>query len=846
MSRRSERKDRRSRERNRTERRQGGGPRPESTVSQLPELFDRIPSWLPPALFALLTVALFREFIFSSRMLYGEDTLTLGYMARAFYAEALRTTGFPLWNPLLLGGTPFLESLAGGDSLYPPSLLLLVLLEPYRALGWKLVLHVFLAGCAMYLWLRLMGVSRGGSLVGGTAYLLAPYLVTLVLPGHDGKMFVTALAPLLFASCEWSFRRRDLLPLGCIAAVVALVLLTTHFQMAYFLFGGAGAYMIFRTVQAVRGEGWERNRALRHFGLFLGFSFLGAGVASVQLLPAVQYVMEHSRRTATTVAADPGEARAWAASWSLHPEEVVSLVVPEFVGNTRADADWAVDTYWGRNVFKLNHEYLGLAALLLASLAFLGPSALGIRWFLAGMGGGAVLFALGANTPFWSILYTLLPGVSLFRAPSMAIFLTGFAVATLAGMGVDRGARALASGEAGKVLRVLGGGTLVLALGLVLVASGGWSGIWFSLFSPEMTPARAEALARAEPFMVRGFLLATALGGLLWAVWWALAKGVMLPRMGLGLLVLLVVADEFRVSDPFVLTLEYEAFATPDPNHEFLLDRARRESPFRVFSMMQGGQDVAPAMFGLELAAGHHPNDLARYRELIGMEGSGIPEHLAFFHPNVLRLLNVRYILWPDGQFGPIDGAEPLNQVAFMDGTVYASVYGYPGLGRARVVGEAVVVPEVEVLDVILGDHPLDYDPSLQTVLPEPPPIELGGAAVRGTVEWVERSPNRLVLEAQSSGPALLVLSENWFPGWEATVGGQPVEVLRADHTLRAVPLPGGSHRVEFRYRAPMVRAGLAVTLLSTLLLAGLMGATLRRRGNRGSPPREVPGEAPE
>ena len=124
----------------------------------VPRSIPRVPTWLPPALFVSLTVVLFREFIFSEQMLFGSDTLSLGYVARAFYAEALGELGsFPRWAPLILGGTPFIEALASGDSLYPPSLLLLVLMEPYRALGWKLVLHIALAGLFMFGWVRRLG-----------------------------------------------------------------------------------------------------------------------------------------------------------------------------------------------------------------------------------------------------------------------------------------------------------------------------------------------------------------------------------------------------------------------------------------------------------------------------------------------------------------------------------------------------------------------------------------------------------------------------------------------------------------------------------------------------------------
>jgi hypothetical protein len=351
-----------------------GAPHP-SSRSNLSNPFrasepSGIPRWAPPVLFGVLTLWLFRDFVFSSQMLFGMDTMTLGYQARLFFAEALRTTGFPLWNPTILGGTPFIESLAGGDSLHPLSVLLFFLSEPYRALGWKLVIHVFLAGVFTYGWLRTLGLSRAGALVGGVGALLAPSFVTLVYPGHDGKMFVVAMTPLLFWLGEWSWHRRDLLPGALLALSITLVIFSTHFQMAYFLFGALGLWMGIRALEEGRSRGWKVG--LRGYAIFLGFSLLGAGGAAIQLLPAVSYVTEFSRRAATTVeAASPEAARAYSSSWSLHPEEALSLVVPEFSGNSSGGAAWTTNTYWGRNAFKLNHEYLGVVLLALALLAFL-------------------------------------------------------------------------------------------------------------------------------------------------------------------------------------------------------------------------------------------------------------------------------------------------------------------------------------------------------------------------------------------------------------------------------------------------------------------------------------------
>ncbi|GMR13335.1 MAG: hypothetical protein BMS9Abin29_1540 [Gemmatimonadota bacterium] len=805
-----------------------------SSVVHAPPAGAEIPRWVPSVLYGVVTLFLFRSFVFSDEMLVGTDTLSLGYMAREFYANALKQGTFPLWNPIILGGTPFLESLAGGDSLYPPSVILLLLMSTYRALGWKLVLHVFLAGLFMFGWTRSLGRSRAAALLAGLAYLLAPFMVTLVYPGQDGKIFVTALTPLMFWVTERSLVRRSLLPLAGISLVVGLVILTTHFQMAYFLFGAVGVYTAFRCVQIARGhdvgegKGGARPAATR-FAAFLAASVVGAGIGAVQLLPAVDYVTAHSRRTSTTVRASDEGSIAYSSSWSLHPEEVMSLVVPEFVGSTQGDAAWANGTYWGRNPIKYNHEYAGVVVLLLAGLSFFGAPRKGLRLFLVGIAGVALLFALGQHTPIWRLFYEVVPGISLFRAPSQAIFLFGFVAATLMAFGVDRVlelARSHAPDAWRSPMRYLWIGLGLLAVLTGAAAVGVLTSAWTAVLYPDMLPGRSQALARLVPFIVRGLFIVTALCGAAVGAVWAHRSG-LLPRMALVVaLASLVLVDLLRVDAPFIQTMDFERFGTPDPNVRALVDRQAREQPFRVLSMAGGtGQDVTPGQFGLELAGGHHPNDLARYRELIGMVGSGIPVNL-LFNANVLRILNVRYLIWPvalgtpeDQSLPPatLENLQPISQTT-LRGQPYETVYSFAGLPRARLVSEAIVVPDDQAVAFIMSD---DFDPVNQVVLPELPPTPLGPGPVEGEVEWVSRGVNEQELRVRADRPALLVIADNWFPAWHARVNGEAAPVLRADHTLRAIPVPSGESTVSVYYSSGQLRTGLWVTVLSSLLVLG-------------------------
>ncbi|HEX6511879.1 MAG TPA: oligosaccharide flippase family protein, partial [Chloroflexota bacterium] len=71
----------------------------------------------------------------------------------------------------------------------------------------------------------------------------------------------------------------------------------------------------------------------------------------------------------------------------------------------------------------------------------------------------------------------------------------------------------------------------------------------------------------------------------------------------------------------------------------------------------------------------------------------------------------------------------------------------------------------------------------------------------------------------------LLVLTDNNFPGWKATVDGQPAEVLTTDYTFRGVPLPPGGHTVEFTFTPTSLVAGGLVSALSLAVLAALAAA---------------------
>jgi hypothetical protein len=511
------------------------------------------------------------------------------------------------------------------------------------------------------------------------------------------------------------------------------------------------------------------------------------------------------------------------------------MVVPEFVGNDSGVADWTRGTYWGRNAIKLNHEYVGLVVLLLAGVSFVGARRRALRLFLTVLGVLALLYAMGAHTPVWHVAYAVLPGIRLFRAASMVVFLFGFAAATLAAFGVDRLLELRGEPDAAaatRVLRYLGVVASVVAFGLVLSAGGALTSMWTGLLYRGIDAGNAAELAAAQPFIQRGFVVAFVLtlgtAGLVWAALRGRLPGTALVA-GLALL---IAVDLWRVDAPFIEVIDpaqIPNLTQPDPIVSELVRRRDAEPPFRVFSV-GADQDVAPATFGLALVGGHHPNDLARYRELIGMEGSGAGVNLA--NQNILRLLAVQYLIWPTAQRGgEPPGFETVAQSQLQDGSVYQSLLRYPALPRARLVGAAEVVADPGAVARVLAP---DFDPGTTAVLAEPAPVDLPGGPVEGRVEWVEDGRDRLRLTVESPSNALLVVADNWYPSWKARVNGVEVPVLRAYHTLRAVPVGPGRVEVEMWYDAGFLRTGFMSTVIAGSLLVVLAAVLLVRDVRRG------------
>ncbi len=772
---------------------------------------QRFPVLTAAALYTLVVALAFWPFWTGQFLVNPMSDMRNGYGFRLFEAEYWhRFGGFPQWNPYIFSGMPFLGAI-GGDVLYPTFLLRLVLpVDVGITLGF--MIHIVLAGVFTFLFLRALRLEWGAAFVGGAAYMLSGQVVSLVSPGHDGKLFVSALLPLALLFLYQAVTRNDWRRYLCFGVVVGLCFISPHFQATYYLLMAAGffwGFLVFLSDERPAAVPWWRSALLFALALIVAFAF-----ASVQLLPFQEYLAASARGAGT-----PGGMDLWTyhTGWSMPPEELLDVVWPTFTG--------MLESYWGRNPFKLHSEYLGVVVLVLASFAPALKDRRRLAWFLVFLAAYGALFALGGYTPFYRIPYTLLPGIKLTRAPSAIFFLTSFSVAALAAFGTQALLRD-APGSAKTPLWWWGGG---MGVAMLLAFAGGFEGVMRGIADPQRVaavtanyPAFTLDMARVLGLTLAAIALCLLrLSGRAPGERWALLMG--------GLVLL----------DLWSVERHYIRFSPP------ARESLGADSVVRALQADSGVYRVLPVntyqarenylmVHHVRSVLGYHANEPHRYDELLG----GKNEWRNLGNLNLLRLLAVKYIVigqQVQASFLSAVGTEPLTTIDRQPAYVYRLNDPLP---LAFLAAEALQLPDSQAMPVLLDPR---LDPRRLLIVPPDEHVGVSSLAVMPApattgVSVLEVRPGayRFDLDAPAAQPAYLFVSENYDPAWRATVDGTPARVLRAQYALMGVALPAGARSVELTFASRAYARGKVITLIVLLLALGTLGGGFARR-RRGS-----------
>lgn len=716
------------------------------------------------------------------------DAILLFYPWRVLAARAITAGTLPLWNPDSFSGQPFLANISSAV-LYPLNVFF-YLMDPARAYGLVAALHTFLAGAFVFLFLRLLGARRSAAVLGGVVFMFCGFLT--VWAQYQTPVAATVWLPLALYFWERGARGHGRRFALYAAFPLGMSLLGGHLQYASYVLVAFAAYACWRS----------RLRPLPCLaaGVVLG---LGIALAAHQIIPSLE-MGRYNHRVG-------GQPLAAVLSTGLPAGQLVSLLVPNFFGNI---VDY---NYWGSFNFVEYCGYLGVVPLLLAALA-VALRRDGQTRFFALLAAVVLLMVLG--TPLYAPLYYL-PGFKQLSNPARLLGIFSLAVACLAALGADRIAALPA--ERRRTLLI---GVVALSLGACA-----WVSLTYTHHAAVIADYGLQGYVAWQVALF--FLLAIGAGGTVVAAAVRPTAHWLLPALA--------------AADLFLFGMRFNPAGDPRmlffPTESVRIVRAQ-PAPFRVLALPASGNDFMNAMIpncnlvvGLpEVQGGDavYPRRYREFAEFIESRHQGSPvkigNGLGFSSVETpgLEYLGPNYVL----SATPIDSPH-LELLASPDLHLYRNRRARP---RAFFVHQARVEPPSRVLEAMAAEQfALDRKAFVESA----PALPLQPAAGPESATITHLAFGRVVIRARATANALLILADQYFPGWQATLDGRPVSVQPANYVMRAVAVPPGEHTVEFRYRPATFLLGLYLTLLTTGLLIGTAVGHRVYVGKAGKPGRE-------
>lgn len=719
----------------------------------------------------------------------ASDMSNLSHPLRHFLGRELRQGRLPLWSPDIYMGYPLqAEGMMG--PFYPPNLLLFGLLPSLAALNLSVLLPFFVAAFGTYALARKLGAKVWPALVAAVAYALGGFYIV-----HTKQMAIVHAAcwiPFIWFVIELGLERdrRWLLVVGVAWAVQWLSGMP---QIAYYSVGTGIFYYLGRALQTRRLRSTSPQLLL---ALVLCF-----GLAAIQLWPTVE-LTGFSERSG-------GVDFEFTSNFGYRLESLRTFLSPY------ANGDPGTASYQIDGLFWEDYAYIGLLPLVAGLLGGLwlarrrGPARL-----LLVLAGATFVVALGDNTPVFRLAYDWLPGMNYFRFPQRLQVITTLCLVLTAALSLTRFLGWLGSRQGGDATRwrmvhflqrreiLLGIGMLSLVVADLYFYQIRQNAIvdartWYTppetarrIHQNDLTPEEAPDAGLARLFTVG-----------------AVTKFYEAYQQAGGW------EGDLQ---PYVAQREFL-----QPSLNILYDIASADGYANLTP------DYLTQVWGNEKQAGFVERLIARSGDrLIARQGFA----------RLLSLYNVRYLItylpFEEEDFELLGVYGPGAHL-YENRTVWPRAFAVPTYSLSNDVAAA--------LERMIS---VDYDPAQEVVLLAAPAEHSGAAqpgAFASSVKISSYEPLSVDVEVELSQPGFLVLSDLYYPGWQAKVDGLPAPIYQANACVRAVPLDEGQHLVAFRFRPKPLLYGALISGLSVLGLLVAWRLSPRPKDEDGSPRASTP-----
>ncbi len=820
-----------------------------------------LPDVLAVLLFAVLAFAYFFPADIEGRILYRHDA-SAGRGAGQEGIEYLQKTGErSRWTNALFGGMPTYQMAPS----YGSTDLLTKAVNAYHLWLPENVWYVFAYLLGFYILLRAFDFRQHLAALGSIIWAFSTYFLIIIAAGHIWKVWALAYLPPMIAGIVLAYRGKYLWGLLLTAVFSAFEINANHVQMTYYYLFIILAMVIAWLVEAIRER--QLARFLKATAVCLVGAAIGVCINLSNLYHTWQYSKESMRGKSELVKQDSsnqtssGLERDYITQWSYGIGETWTLLIPNTKGGAsmplsqsetamkHAENDFLpiyqqIGQYWGEQPGTSGPVYVGAFVMMLFILGLFivkGP----MKWALLAATILSILLSWGKNLMgFTDFFIDYVPMYAKFRTVASILVIAEFTIPLLAMLALKELLCGEVKMEKLKVPLIV---SFVLTGGIAMLFSLMPSMFFDSFISTsEMHAIQSLPAEYIQPLVAnltemrqavftadswRSFYIILAGTGVLLAFIYGKLK----KEYAIGIILVLCLVDLWTVNkrylndEMFVPKSEREAPQQKTQTDELILRDQNLD--YRVLNLASNTFNENETSYYHKSVGGYHAAKLRRYQEMI--EAYINPEMQALFKGvseaggdmtqlngdsicPVLNMLNTRYFILPlqGGQTVPIQNPYAYGNAWFVDKLNYVS----------NANDEIAAIGKLDLRHQAVADAKFKE--------------QLGEAIVQDTASLVtitSYEPNRLTYDVNSGKGGVLVFSEIYYPGWEAKVDGQPVELGRVDYILRAMNVQPGKHQVELSFFPKSVNttetiAYLAYVLLLLLVAGGVFLEWKRRK----------------
>ncbi len=713
--------------------------------------------------------------------------------------------------------------------------------------------YLFLYFLGFYVLLLVLKIDPLKAFFGALGFGLSTYLIVILGVGHNAKAHAIAYMPLVVSGVILVFKKRYIVGGLLTMIATALEINANHFQMTYyllFLLLFIGIYYAYKLIKEK-----DFKAIIRIKLVFLGAIILAVGANATSLLATKEYA-DFSTRSKSELTFTPegtkktGNSaldREYITEYSYGIAESFNLIAPRLFGGGNGEAlnedssvynfmlqygatpDEALQftesyglTYWGQQPIVEAPAYIGIVIFFLFVLGMYHDKRKLKYAFLAGALLSLIL-SWGKNLPSVTDFFIdYVPMYDKFRAVSSIQVILELCLPVMAFMGLHSfftTDREKQRSSLWKATATVFGLLVILFLSrdafdfagqmdsqlLQMFSQGEDKSFGFSFLDALKQDRRS---LYAADLLRSGFFVA-----LVFALLFMYVKNKLQTNTAVILVGLLMVFDLFFVDKKYVNKDSFVSARKVDMPFEMSQSDSQILQDTTVYRVLDvEGFLTGKASYFHKSIGGYSAVRPKRMQELFDYQ-------ISKNNIEVLNMLNVKYILQTDekGQEFPVQNPDANGNAWFVKQVQFV----------ANADAEMKALNKFDSKNVAIVNKEF-------TRLAQTNSIQLDSLA---KIKLTQYKPNHLIYKSSNTNEGVAVFSEIYYKeGWNAYIDTKKVDYFKADYTLRAMKIPAGNHKIEFKFEPQVVKTGSTIALISSLLMLVLIGCGvyfLRKENNK-------------